>query len=557
MGWTKSVKISDGILSGRVFDTNIGSMSDMTFTAYPDPQNPLLVETDGERVLFADIEIYTSQIWGNLPMASTVLFWAIEINQDAYYKVELRCNIRKTGAYNAELIPYLRIYTDASTYSDNYNINQLAQSPTFVSLHSSNYSYPVNAYAFFAFTEYSGESYVYFGISEDAFFTLPQTHTYYAVGRSVNYFDFVSLINGNIPAEEKSDEFGDASEPEGYDTTGGFDDSSDVISIPSKPQSVLSLGFVNVYKCDAGALSQFGEALFPEIQFPTSLSQVGEVLAAVSDSIWNSKLIDYVISVHCVPGNIPAGALTDIKVGARTMTGIMGRPISNEYVDFDFGSISLDPYYKNYADDMTEIQLYLPFYGFVSLRPEEVIRGTINVTYRFNVIDGSFTAFVLSTSGRSKLSNSVIGQYGGSCVIHLPVSNISYASMFSSLIGASAGAAMGVATGGAGAAVAASLTASNGIISAAQGGDSKKSNSYNASSSFMTRRKPYLIVTRPISSFSTRYNIENGLPSNVAMTLGSCRGFTTAENAILDGIPCTQEEKQRLQGYLKSGIIIK
>lgn len=360
----------------------------------------------------------------------------------------------------------------------------------------------------------------------------------------------------DIEEIEFSPEFGPASEPEGYEPEGGFDDSSDTIAIPSKPQSVLSLGFINVYKCDAGSLTQLGANLFPDIQFPTSLTDVGPVLAAISDSIWNAKLIDYVISVHCVPGDVPAGSATDIKIGTRTMLGIYGKPITDEYVDFDFGSISIDKYYKSYVDDMTEIQLYLPFYGFISLRPEEVIDGEIKVTYRFNVIDGSFTAFVLASSGRSRLKDSVIGQYGGSCVVHLPVSNASYASMFSSLIGAGAGVAAGAVAGGAGA-LAASLAASNGVFSAAQGADVKKSNSYNASSSFMTRRKPYLIVSRPVASVSTRYNVENGLPSNIAMTIGDCSGFTQAENAILDGIPCTDGEKERIRSMLRAGIIIK
>ena len=367
-------------------------------------------------------------------------------------------------------------------------------------------------------------------------------------------------VQGLVRSDKSfSPEFGYSSDPEGYDSTGGFDDSSDTISIPSKPQSVLSLGFVNVYKCDAGSLTQFGAELFPEIQWPTSLNQVGEVLAAVSDSIWNSKLIDYVISVHCVPGDVVAGNPVDIKVGTRTMTGIMGKPITDEYVDYDFGTITLDKYYKNYADYMTEIQLYLPFYGFVSLRPEEVIDGELQVVYRFNVIDGSFIAYVLSTSSRSKLYQSVIGQYGGSCIVHLPVSNMSYASMFSSLIGAGAAGAMaGMVSGGATiSAAAVGLTAAPGIVNAAQGGDVKKSNSYNASSSFMTRRRPYLIVTRPISSFSTRYNVENGLPSNVAMTIGDCDGFTQAENVILDNIPCTDAERSRIRALLASGVIVK
>lgn len=361
---------------------------------------------------------------------------------------------------------------------------------------------------------------------------------------------------GGVPSEEEADEnFGPASEPEGY-TGWNFDDHSDLIDLPTKPQSVLALGFVNVYKCEANSLTQLGAALFPEIQWPQSLSDVGEVLAALSDSIWNSKLIDYVISIHVVPGNVPAGNLEDIKVGARTMTGILARKISDEYVDVDFGSIETPQLFKNFADYMVQCELYLPFYGFITLKPEEWNGGKIGVKYRFNVIDGSFTAFVFASSNKSKLTDTLIGQYGGSCCVHLPVSNISYASMFSGLIGGAASAAMGAATGGA-AAVSGALAGTNAVMNAAAGADGKKSNSYNSSASFMTRRKPYLIISAPVPSFSARYATENGLPSNVTYLIGACRGFTQAEDIILDGIPCTQAEKEKIRALFKNGVIIK
>lgn len=361
---------------------------------------------------------------------------------------------------------------------------------------------------------------------------------------------------GGVPSGEEADEnFGPVSVPEGY-TGWNFDDHSDPIDLPSKPQSVLSLGFINVYKCEANSLTQFGAALFPEIQWPQSLSDVGEVLAALSDSIWNSKLIDYVISIHVLPGNVPAGNLEDIKVGARTMTGILARKISDEYADVDFGSIETPQLFHNFADYMVQCELYLPFYGFITLKPEEWNGGKIAVKYRFNVIDGSFTAFVFASSNKSKLTDTLIGQYGGSCCVHLPVSNVSYASMFSGLIGGASSAAMGAATGGA-AAVSGALAGTNAVMNAAAGADGKKSNSYNSSASFMTRRKPYLIISAPVPSFSERYATENGLPSNVAYLIGACRGFTQATEPILDGIPCTADEKERIRMYLKNGIIVK
>ena len=490
---------------------------------------------------------------------SNVLYASFDIEGHQDYKRELRffvsSNFTQTGPdrYDGSYVvrPYLRIYSDSTTYTD----TALGTNPQSVQIHRNDGSgvYERTTGIVFANAIYGGHHYVLIGAAvaqdQNSAIKYLEEFTYY------DYNTFFQTLGGYPEEGTYSPEFGPASEPEGYSGY-NYDDHSDPIDMPTAPQSILSLGFVNVYKCDTNALTDFGRALFPEITFPQSLSDVGEVLAAVSDSLWNAKLIDYVISVHCVPGNVTSGALEDIKVGARTMTGILARKITSEYVDVDFGSIETDQLFKNFADYMCSCELYLPFYGFVSLKPEEWNGGKISVKYRFNAIDGSFTAFVFASSNKSKLKDSLIGEYGGSCVIHLPVSNLSYASMFSGMIGGGAAAAMGMASGGAGM-VAGALTASNAVISGAAGGDVKKSNSYNASSSFMTRRKPYLIISAPVPSFSERYAIENGLPSNVVYTLSQCKGYTVVDNPILNGIPCTAAELERIRNLLKSGVVIK
>ena len=240
------------------------------------------------------------------------------------------------------------------------------------------------------------------------------------------------------------------------------------------------------------------------------------------------------------------------------MTGILAKKITNEYVDFDFQSIHTDDIYKNFMDVMCDCQLFLPFYGFISLKPEHWNGGDIAVKYRFNVIDGSFMAYVFSKPNKSEMTKpGLIGQYGGSSVVHLPVSSLSYSSMFSGMIGGATQAALGVASGTMTTAVSGAATAAGALGGGMVGGDSKMSNSYNASASFMTRRRPFLLISAPVPAFSTRYAVENGLPSNSVFTLGQCRGFTQAENAILDGIPCTVDEKKRIEEYLKTGVIIK
>lgn len=544
MSWVKGLKITDGLLAGEVFNRIDTDMNMMSWSVYPDTEVSVLKYVQGSGLRWQSIDILN--MLRSQESGSTVLYAGcdVETNESSpYIKAQMRWEITKSGSCYVKL--KYRGYTDDNNYVDT------VISPSDLAIAPIDLDRALAIYLFFTVSNYAGESMIFTGVNP-CWVSPGAVNEYHVDGWTCSYFNFITNVTqGTWEEEETSPEFGPASEPEGYDG-GSFDYHSDVIDMPSKPQSVLSLGFVNVYKCGANSLTDFGAALFPEIQWPASLSDVGEVLAAFSDSIWNSKLIDYVVSVHCVPGDVTAGALEDIKVGARTMTGILARKITDEYYDFDFGTLHTDAIYKNFVDQMCQAELYLPFYGFISLKPEQWNGGDLSVKYRINVIDGSFTAFVFSKPAKSEMTQAgLIGQYGGSCVVHLPVSSMSYASMFSGMIGGASQAAAGVASGNIAMAVSGAATAAG----ATGGGDTKMSNSYNASSSFMTRRRPFLLVSAPIPSFSTRYNIEQGLPTNQAMVLGSCSGFVKASNAILDGIPCTDAERNKIKAALASGLI--
>lgn len=548
MAWIKGFKITGGILAGEVFSVGGGSLSDTTWTDAPDINSNIFDRCYGENDgTFEGVNcLVTLQ---NVAVNDNIILWSLEIDQDTYFKSELLCKmhcINNTGGFEVEL--YRRDWSDMSTYTDTL-VSNYTLTPQFK--WNNPHEETKKLHAVFVQSNYNGYPVYFTGFSSQDYVNYWQEYHYYLDGFAIDMYKLHDVLGGNVNEGEYSPEFGPGAEPEGYDG-GSFDYSSDFIDMPTKPQSVLSLGFVNVYKCEANALTDFGAALFPEIQWPQSLSDVGEVLAAFSDSIWNSKLIDYVVSVHCIPGDVTAGSLEDIKVGARTMTGILARKITNEYYDFDFGTLHTDPIYKNFVDQMCQAELYLPFYGFISLKSEQWNGGDLSVKYRINVIDGSFTAFVFSKPAKSEMTQAgLIGQYGGSCVVHLPVSSMSYASMFSGMVGGAAQTASGVASGNIAMAVSGAATAAGSTA----GGDAKMSNSYNASSSFMTRRKPYLLVSAPIPSFSTRYNVECGLPTNQSMVLGTLSGLVKASNAILDAIPCTDNEREKIRAALASGLI--
>lgn len=364
-----------------------------------------------------------------------------------------------------------------------------------------------------------------------------------------------------------SPEFGPGSEPGGYGPGGGgsggpgptFDGTSDPWTpTPTKP-GVLAFGLLNIYKCDTGSLINLGRDLFPEITWPPTtgfsdlIEWLGMTIQAVSDSIWNKGLIDYIVSVHLIPVDVSGGNLTDIKIGPRTMTGILARPISADVIEVDCGSIHIDEYYTNYVDyGATRCRCYIPYYGMVDIKPEFWQSATLQLKYLWNVIDGSFIAQLFSTITRHQSPCTVmIGQYSGNACVHMPLSGANYANMFSQLAGAAGGLASGIASGNV------AVTATSAMAIAGNNGQMQQSNAYNASSAFYGHSRPFLMIERPVSHFSTGYVDEKGLPLIKNKRIGSCRGFTTAENIILDGIPCTAAEKERIRNYFRSGVIIR
>lgn len=352
---------------------------------------------------------------------------------------------------------------------------------------------------------------------------------------------------------------GPESEPDGYDEPSLDPISDPWVNYNLKP-GIAQLGLVRLYKCSVGSLLTMGEILFPEIVWPSSasFSDIIEFLAsciqAGFSAIWDKDLIDYIISCHVIPIDVDAAATaTDIKVGPKYLEGVTAYRISDDIVTFDCGDLKVPEHYQNFADYLTRCRIYIPFYGFVELKPEFWQSATLNLTYVFNVIDGSFTAQLKSIVDRHQdPCETIVGQYTGCACVHVPLSGADYSSMFSGMISGAAGMAAGIATSNPALAMTSAINAGSSL-----NGQMQMSNSYNASAAFYGYPRPFLVIERPVSHYPKTYQGENGFPLLVTKRLGDMKGFTIAEGAILDGIPCTQAEKEKIRQMLRSGVIIK
>lgn len=373
---------------------------------------------------------------------------------------------------------------------------------------------------------------------------------------------------GYLPMDTVSTEVGPESGPGGGGGT--FDDSSDPIDIPEEPEwGVTSVGFVRVYKPQLASLTTLGVELFPPLSYtnPGSISS-NDVVNAIVDAanalitamanipsfftqLTANTLINYIIDCHVIPVSPVVGNTEAIKVGSRTLTTTAPRATS-DYVDVSCGSISVGEFYSNFADYISTAKLYLPFVGFVPVRPEWFQNATLAVDYRFNVIDGSFACYVRAGGehvGRGSMT--IVGQYAGVACMHIPITGTTYASMVSGLVGAGSGMVAGAATGNV-------ATVATSAIAASQAhGDIASSNAYSSSAAFLSCRRPFLMIDRPVSSYARNYQHENGLPANIYARLGDVSGFVQMLTVHVDNISgATEKEKDEIKSLLGSGVIV-
>lgn len=370
------------------------------------------------------------------------------------------------------------------------------------------------------------------------------------------------LYIGTTQPIEFDDDFGNYSGGGGYGG-GSFDDSSDHMGLPSLPDiGVSDSGFVNVYLISKNQLQGFVDDLFPDFEMPEpstatgieavaeNLSNTVKVIGDFANSYINRGLVDYVIDCHIVPVTPSAVDNTGLKVGFKVFS-YNPKKVTSDYVEFNCGTLSIPEYYQNFLDYAgTRAKLYLPFIGFVDVKPEWFQSGKLQIIYHFNIIDGSCIANIIGTSSKSKLTDTVVATFGGNCCVHMPITGVNYSSMISGIAGGVGQVASGIASGS----MSTALKGLENAVSARP--ELQQSNGYNAGMSFMSYRQPYLLIERAVASFSKNYPKENGLPLNATQKLSNLSGMTICENVVLDNFPCLPEEKEMIQAALAEGIIL-
>lgn len=384
--------------------------------------------------------------------------------------------------------------------------------------------------------------------------------------------------NCQIAYESKlfSEEVGETSEPGGFQD-GTFEYEHDQINISNPPGIGMSTsGMYHVYQIFQDQLAGIGHQILDapdpyEPPTPPADLDIAEAIIdtganfidamkglyeSINNTLSTGDLVPYVIDLHMIPvWPLKSSSTVPIEVGWKTLTA-RGYPVTSDYVDVSCGSVSTKEFFGAFPDYISRVQLFLPFVGFVPVQAEWFQNATIGVSYRFNVIDGSFMCFVTGYGSHINKGfdygyrSGLLAQYSGNACLHMPITGENYAAMLAGQIGAAGGvlanAAYGNIAGAAGSAINMIMMKPN----------IAQSNAYSASSAILSHRKPFFMISRPTSHYSELYQHEQGLPANITSRLGDLSGFVQMKDVHLDGIPCTDREREIIRSKLAKGVIV-
>lgn len=383
--------------------------------------------------------------------------------------------------------------------------------------------------------------------------------------------DIVATFNGVDPSEPT---YGETS-GFGGGVGGTFDNSSDSIDFSSLPVGGASAsGLVTMFHPTAGQMSAFGAFLWG------GLFNQGFDGLLTSLKKWVNDPIESIIQLSAFPVTPPTGSAKTVKFCGISSDlvgeGVSMNVITSQFMTFDFGSITVPAYWKQALDytPYSKVSIFLPFCGIQPLNADDIIDATLHLKYNIDLLTGIFSAELKVTKNINGTPlNSVLYNWSGNMAVQIPITASNFSQVFGSLMSAVAGVGIGAISGGLGAAAGGAEATKSAVVGGALTGaghglasnignvvNSKPhvqhSGRLDGSAGALSSFTPYIIIERPVQSLSSKFQSEQGYPSNVVQTLGDLEGMTVCEAPILDGINCTDDEKTMINNLLCGGVII-
>lgn len=384
----------------------------------------------------------------------------------------------------------------------------------------------------------------------------------YASNAKTSYANAKAWFNGLQPLDE-DDPYPDVpdSEPDDPDEPDGIP-TPDPIPIPPDPNiEVTDVGFVTLFAPTRAQLKNLANYMWSG---PFDLASFRKIFADPMDCI---------LGLNILPFTVRTSGSGVVSVG-NISTGITMNIAASQWVTIDCGSVNIGKVYDTYLDyaPYTKMHIYLPFIGIQDLNTDDVAHKELHLQYRVDILSCACIAYLL-------VDDRVLYQFAGSCGYSVPVNASNFTSLYQSIVDVGVSAAMlavTVGTAGAGAPAAGTAAAARAEASASRmvaaqqanlAGSSasavtnakpsiKRSGALGGGAGFLSVQKPYILVEIPRLCKPARQPHHVGYPSYVTIQVSGLIGLGIFESIILDGVPCTEEERAMLQELFMGGVYV-
>lgn len=312
-------------------------------------------------------------------------------------------------------------------------------------------------------------------------------------------------------------------EPPPYDGgNGNPDNGSDPIPKPDVPTiSVVSTGSVTLYRVANDVFRQLNEYIWTNPKFVAMAKLFSDPMQAI-------------LSAHLITVNVPVLGTNDIVIG-NVNTEIKAAVIPNNFISVDFGSVNITEYYGDADDYDTIVQVYLPYYGYVTLNTYEVMNAKLSLSYNIDLLTGAFTAFLsVEKNVKNTSLNSVLYQYNGAMAYQIPMSAQDFSSVVTGMLNL-AQLRPNISDFHVGYERASSLSGNNGVISV---------------------KTAYLTIMRTIHAYTQERSKYVGYPYQQTIQLGNVKGYTKCLNVFIDKVIGTPDELAEIKQLLMEGVLL-
>lgn len=209
--------------------------------------------------------------------------------------------------------------------------------------------------------------------------------------------------------------------PETGPTDGTWTLENDVLSDDHSPHNDLGAHLFRVYAMDKNQLYNFSKTLWRS----DILTSLKTLLSSPLDAIISLASFPFIVNSSSTAETIEFNWISEWLPDGWTYTPT-GYPIVDEYQTLTMGTITIPRYSGTFYDyqPYSQAQLYIPFYGSVEVKINEILGKTIELKYHINVLTGDFTAIIKLTGN---IAPQILGQYQGNMLRSLPLSYSGFA----------------------------------------------------------------------------------------------------------------------------------